>query len=103
MAFFLPLLVAFNAIVGGVRASCAKPIIIDSDFGSFDDDPLALGLANIFQIWGEAEILAVIVSTDYELAPPAIDAIDTFYGHPNIPIGITKPLSNAVRTVNKCK
>ena len=82
---------------GTVHASCPKPLIIDSDFGSFDDDPLAIGLANIFQLWGEAEILAIVISTDYNLAPPAVDAINTFYGNPDIPIAINKPLSNAVR------
>lgn len=98
MAMFLSLFLAIYAIADTALASCPKQLIIDSDFGAFDDDPLALGLANIFQIWGEAEILAIVVSTDYELAPPAVDAIDTFYGHPDIPIGIKKPLSNAVRT-----
>ncbi|CAK7265132.1 hypothetical protein SEPCBS57363_001423 [Sporothrix epigloea] len=92
------LALAACALAGTAVASCPKPLIIDSDFGSFDDDPLALGLANIFQLWGEAEILAIVISTDYELAAPAVDAIDTFYGNPDIPIAINKPLSNATQT-----
>ncbi|CAK7214853.1 hypothetical protein SCUCBS95973_002275 [Sporothrix curviconia] len=98
MALLSFLALAASVLAGTVVASCPKPLIIDSDFGSFDDDPLALGLANIFQLWGEAEILAVVISTDYELAAPAVDAIDTFYGHPDIPIGANKPLSNATQT-----
>jgi hypothetical protein len=40
-----------------------------------DDDPLAIGLANIFQIWREAEILGIVSSVSAQYAPSAIDAI----------------------------
>lgn len=29
--------------------------------------------------------------------PPAIDAINTYYGHGNIPVAIQKPVDNTVR------
>ncbi len=34
------------------------------------------------------------VSSRY--VPPAIDAINTFYGHGDIPVAIQKPVDNAV-------
>lgn len=33
-------------------------------------------------------------------APPAIDAVNTYYGHPNIPVAILKPLDNSTRDPN---
>lgn len=79
-----------------VSAACPKKLIIDTDFGSFDDDPLAIGLGNIFQLWGEVEILGIMSTLSDQYAPPAINAINTFYGHPDIPIAIQKPVSNLV-------
>ena len=96
MAKILSLILALSAATRTVLASCPKPLIIDTDFWSFDDDPLAIGLANIFETWGEAKILAIVSSVFAELVPPAIDAINTFYGHPDIPIAIQKPLNNLV-------
>ncbi|KAI5841740.1 hypothetical protein DFP73DRAFT_480552, partial [Morchella snyderi] len=40
------------------------------------------------------EILGVVSSIRSRYAPPAIDAVDTFYGHPNIEVAIQKPLDN---------
>jgi hypothetical protein len=85
-----------TAFFGLAAAQCAKKIIIDTDLENFDDDPLAIGLANIFQIWNQVEIVAIVSSIFSELAPPAIDAINTYYGHPDVPIGIQKPLTNEV-------
>jgi len=74
--------------------------------------------------WGEIELLGVIsgmsldgsclVGSEYydsctnsygstdvrsRYAPPAIDAINTFYGHPDIPLAISKPVDNSVYTI----
>ncbi|KAI5867466.1 hypothetical protein GGS23DRAFT_592779 [Durotheca rogersii] len=71
-----------------------KRLIIDTDMLNFDDDPLAIGLANIFQAWGQVEFIGVMSSINSRFAPPAIDAINTFYGHPDIPIALRKPVNN---------
>ncbi|OTB07432.1 hypothetical protein M426DRAFT_318113 [Hypoxylon sp. CI-4A] len=71
-----------------------KGIIIDTDMLNFADDPLALGLANIFSLWGESRLIAVMSSVHSRFAPPAFDAINTFFGHPNIPVAIQKPVNN---------
>lgn len=39
-----------------------KRLIIDTDMINFDDDPLAIGLANIMQDWKEVELIGVMSS-----------------------------------------
>ncbi|KAF2835458.1 hypothetical protein M501DRAFT_962511 [Patellaria atrata CBS 101060] len=70
-------------------------LIIDTDLLNFVDDPLALGLANIFQSHNEIQILGIVSSISSRYAPPAIDAINTFYKHPSIPLAIQKPVDNS--------
>lgn len=64
-------------------------VILDTDFASDVDDVGALAVLHALADAGEAEILAVMVS-DGGNAPShrAIDAINTFYGRPDIPIGV---------------
>ncbi|KAI1404757.1 hypothetical protein F4819DRAFT_446240 [Hypoxylon fuscum] len=71
-----------------------KRLIIDTDMLNFDDDPLAIGLANIFQNWGQVELISVISCINSRWVPPAADAINTYYGHPNIPLAVQKPVDN---------
>ena len=49
------------AVVSGALAG-KKRLIIDTDMLNFDDDPLAIGLANILQNWGEVELIGVMSS-----------------------------------------
>ncbi|KAJ4990568.1 inosine/uridine-preferring nucleoside hydrolase [Stagonosporopsis vannaccii] len=74
-----------------------KTIIIDTDLLDFVDDPLAIGLANIFQKRHEAVIVGIASSVFSRYVPPAIDAINTYYGHGDIPIAIQKPVDNTTR------
>lgn len=69
-------------------------LIIDTDMLNFDDDPLAIGEANIFQNWGQVELIGVFSCINSRYAPPAIDAINTFFGHPDIPTAVQKPVDN---------
>ena len=63
-------------------------IILDTDFGDDGDDLAALAVLHHFADLGEAEILAVGQSNSRWDAPGAIDVINTYYGRPDIPIGI---------------
>jgi purine nucleosidase len=65
-------------------------IIFDTDMFGDIDDVLALAMLHAFQDRGEAQLLAVTISTDYRWCAPFVDAIDTYYGHGNIPIGIVR-------------
>ena len=63
-------------------------IIFDTDIGNDVDDALALALLHELADRGEAQILAVTISKDNDWTVPHIDAINTFYGRPDIPIGM---------------
>jgi hypothetical protein len=64
-------------------------IIFDTDIGNDVDDVLALGLLHALQSRGDCELLAVTITKPDELAGPFVDAINQFYGRPEIPIGFT--------------
>jgi hypothetical protein len=64
-------------------------IIFDTDVGNDVDDVLALSLLHALQSRGQSELLAVTVTKPDELAGPFIDAMNTFYGRPGIPVGYT--------------
>jgi hypothetical protein len=67
----------------------AVKIIFDTDVGNDVDDVLALSLLHALQSRGDCELLAVTITKPDELAGPFVDAINHFYGRPNIPIGFT--------------
>ncbi len=64
-------------------------VILDTDFAGDVDDAGALAVLHVLADAGGVEILAVMVS-DGGPAPShrAIDAINTYYGRPDIPIGV---------------
>jgi hypothetical protein len=64
-------------------------IIFDTDVGNDVDDVLALSVLHALQTRGECELLAVTITKPDELAGPFVDAVNTFYGRPGIPIGFT--------------
>ncbi len=68
----------------------AIPLIFDTDIGNDVDDVLALGVIHALMSRGECELLAVTVTKDQPLSAAFVDAINTFYGRGNIPIGVVK-------------
>ncbi|MEM1339653.1 MAG: nucleoside hydrolase [Bacteroidota bacterium] len=62
-------------------------IIFDTDFGGDADDLGALAMLNHFQNKDEIELLAVMCWSTEQYAVSAIDAVNTFYGNPDIPVG----------------
>ncbi|MDF1815411.1 MAG: nucleoside hydrolase [Verrucomicrobiales bacterium] len=72
------------------RAGSAEPIpvIFDTDITGDVDDALALAMLHTLSDRGLCEIKAVTISKKNELAAPFVDALNTFYGRPDIPIGI---------------
>ena len=87
-----------QALVGAVFVFClpvcawAEPtrLIYDTDMGNDIDDALALAVIHALQSRGECELLAVTVTKDSELAAPFVDALNTFYGRGDIPIGMVR-------------
>ena len=65
-----------------------QKIIFDTDFGGDADDLGALAMLNHFQNKGEIELLAVMCWNVEKYAVSAIDAVNTYYGNPDIPIAV---------------
>jgi purine nucleosidase len=68
----------------------AIPIIFDTDMGNDVDDVLALGMIHALESRGELKLLAVTITKDHALAAPFTDAVNTFYGRGEIPIGVCR-------------
>jgi purine nucleosidase len=66
----------------------AVRLIYDTDICGDCDDVLALGMIHAFEARGACQLLAVTISVDNELAPKFVDAVNHFYGHSNILIGL---------------
>jgi hypothetical protein len=65
-------------------------IIFDTDMDSDCDDVGALAVLHALANRGEAEILGTLTSSQNPWSAPCIDAINTYYGRPNLPIGAPK-------------
>ena len=65
-------------------------LIFDTDFGGDADDLGALAMLHHCAAKGECELLAIMCWTTEQNAIPAIDAVNRFYKHPNVPIGVRK-------------
>jgi inosine-uridine nucleoside N-ribohydrolase len=70
------------------RAAEPVPLILDTDIGNDIDDALALGLIHSLESRNEVRLLAVTITKDNRWAAPYVDLVDTFYGRPDIPIGV---------------
>jgi len=65
-------------------------VIFDTDMGNDIDDAVALSVLHALQTHGEAQLLAVTVTKDHDLAGPFVDVINSFYGRGDIPIGVVR-------------
>ncbi len=90
MARIALLLIALLSLPPAAR--CHEPVrlIFDTDMGNDVDDALALALIHSLQSRGEVRLLAVTVTKDNPWAAAYIDAVNTFYGRPDIPIGVVR-------------
>lgn len=94
----LHFLLSFLGIVGCALGVYSQPvkIIYDTDLESDVDDVAATAILHVLADRGEAEILATLVSSSNPWSAPCLDAINTFYGRPDLPIGVPK-----VQVVNR--
>lgn len=84
-----------TASTGWLADSLTAPaIILDTDMGPDCDDAGALSMLHGLQDNGEARLLGVMCNTLSEWAPPCVDAINTYYGRPDVPIGTIKANGN---------
>src|SRR3954471_4503696 len=86
----LPLRLALALLLASTGLAAPVRLIFDTDIGNDVDDVLALGIIHALQSRGACELIAVTVTKDHELAGPFVDAVNTFYGRPAIPIGVVR-------------
>lgn len=82
------LLLFGTAFASRAKSATAVPLILDTDIGNDIDDALALGLIHGLESRGEVLLLAVTITKDNKWAAPYVDLVNTFYGRPDIPIGV---------------
>lgn len=63
-------------------------VIFETDFGNDTDDAIAIHLLHTYVEKGKAELLAVNVNKQGLLPAEFADAVNTFYGRGDIPIGV---------------
>ncbi|MCD6321738.1 MAG: nucleoside hydrolase [Clostridiales bacterium] len=73
-----------------LKKNIKKKIIYETDMCLDVDDVGGLAMLHAMANNNEVEILAVCFNEVHPFAAPAIDAINTWYGHGDIPVGIYK-------------
>jgi inosine-uridine nucleoside N-ribohydrolase len=80
----------FGTVENVLQTTPPVPLIYDTDIGNDVDDALALGVIHALESRGECKLLAVTITKDHELCAPFVDAVNTFYGRGDIPIGVVR-------------
>lgn len=65
-------------------------LIFDTDMGNDVDDVMALCMIHSLVKRGAVELLAVTITKDHPQAAAFVDAVNAFYGRPDVPIGVVK-------------
>lgn len=84
------LTVAFSAISVGLYAQSPVKVIFDTDIDSDVDDIGALAMLHTLARHNAVEILGIIVTSEDKYAPMCTDAVNHYFGRPDIPIGALK-------------
>ncbi|GMV97119.1 MAG: nucleoside hydrolase [Phycisphaerae bacterium] len=81
--------VLLAVVLGAARLPAAEPvaIIYDTDMAGDVDDVGALAVLHALADAGEARILGCMISAPNEWVGPCLDAVNTYYGRPDVPIG----------------
>lgn len=83
-------LVTLGAPTGRLNAAPPVKVIFDTDVCFDVDDAGAVAVLHALADRGECEILAMGVSIKNRMCAPCLDAMNTYYGRPSIPIGDLK-------------
>jgi inosine-uridine nucleoside N-ribohydrolase len=84
---------AFCLLAGAATAAAPPapvPLIFDTDMGNDVDDAMALAMIHALESRGECKLLAVTITKDNAYAAPVVDLLNTFYGRPDVPIGVVR-------------
>ena len=65
-------------------------LLFDTDITGDVDDVLALAMCHTLADRGACELLGITISKNNPLSASFVDAENTFYGRPNLPVGVTR-------------
>jgi len=82
------------------KAQTNPKLIFDTDIAEDCDDVGAMAVLHALADKGELDILAMMVSMPVEYGAPALDAINTYFDRPDIPIGTLKNSQDALGAAN---
>ena len=75
----------------GEQAYTGVPLVIlDTDLGSSTDDLFALEMLHRYEQEGRCRLLGVVVDRMGESNAAIADVMDTYFGHPDTPIGLVR-------------
>ena len=69
-------------------------IIFDTDMAGDVDDVGALAMIHVLADREEIDLLACVVSSNNRHSAPCLDALNTWYGRPDLPIGVAQGTSH---------
>ena len=84
--------IAWLAVPTVAAEAIGQPVrlVFDTDLGNDVDDAMALCMIHALVDRGECQLLAVTITKDNRYAAPMADLLNTFYGRPEIPIGVVR-------------
>lgn len=78
-----------GALAGGAQAAVPR-VLFDTDITGDVDDVLALAMCHTLTDRGACELIGVTISKQNPQTAAFVDAVNTFYGRPDLPIGVTR-------------
>ena len=89
LIIFFILLTGFH-VMGQQRGAMKVNLILDTDIGPDYDDVGAMAVMHALADSGRVNILAVMASNKVPTIAPVISVLNTWFGRPEIPIGVVK-------------
>ncbi|MFO0905592.1 MAG: nucleoside hydrolase [Pirellulales bacterium] len=90
-------LMGMGVVGGGVYGAEGPPpkpqpvkVIFDTDMGNDVDDALALAMLHALHRRRDCDLLAVTLTKNHPLAGRYVDAVNTFYGRGDLPVGVRR-------------
>lgn len=83
-------MLCFPGICLSAEEKTPLKIVFDTDMESDCDDAACLAMLHALADRGEIELLGTMISAKYPWSGPCADAINTYYGRPDLPIGVPK-------------
>ena len=92
MRTLLAVVLLMSATAATLRAERGQPnrVIFDTDIQGDVDDVGAVAVLHALADLGEIEILATGVSAKNPFSPPCLDALNIYFGRPDLPLGVVK-------------